>query len=57
MLLLVLGAVPTLSAYLKERLPGKAVVGLDPRVHPVKFVTSLAKTLAAKDVTVRPIGR
>lgn len=45
-----------LSNYLKETLPEGSVVGLDPRVHPIKFVTSLAKTLAPKKITLQPIG-
>ena len=47
--------VPTLSAYLKEQLAEGAVVGLDPTVHPAKFVQALAKTLHAKKVLVRPL--
>lgn len=49
-------AVLSLSNYLKEALPEGSVVGLDPRVHPIKFVTSLAKTLAPKKITLQPIG-
>lgn len=49
--------VPGIAAYLKETLAPGAVVGVDPTVHPAKFVRALAKTLAAKQIRVRPLGR
>lgn len=49
-------AVPNLTKYLEERLPAKAVVGLDPTVHSAKFVTSLLKTLTPKRIAIRPLG-
>lgn len=48
--------VPGIAAYLKETLAPNSVVGLDPTVHPSKFVKALAKALAAKDIRVRPLG-
>ena len=48
--------VPSLAAYLKEQLPADAVVGLDPTVHPVKFVQALAKTLSNKQIQVKPLA-
>lgn len=48
--------VPGIAAYLKETLAPRSVVGLDPTVHPAKFVKALAKALAAKDIRLRPLG-
>lgn len=48
--------VPGIAAYLKETLAPHSVVGLDPTVHPSKFVKALAKALAAKDIRLRPLG-
>ncbi|KAM3574987.1 hypothetical protein VYU27_003113 [Nannochloropsis oceanica] len=48
--------VPSIAAYLKEQLPADAVVGIDPTVHPVKFVQALAKTLSLKNIHVKPLA-
>jgi hypothetical protein len=48
--------VPGIAAYLKENLGAGSVVGIDPTVHPAKFVRALAKALAGKQIRVRPLG-
>lgn len=48
--------VPGIAAYLKENLGAGSVVGIDPTVHPAKFVKALAKALAGKHIRVRPLG-
>lgn len=48
--------VPSLTAYLQEELSAQAVVGLDPTVHPVKFVQNLAQALGSKKVQVQPLN-
>ena len=49
--------VPSISTYLKDNLKANALVGIDPTVHPAKFVQSLAKTLSAKQIKVHPLGK